>query len=144
MSNSRDYYMLIYNQFYREKYDVVFKLEHRKDTEGDTLILNIRKEEDTTDINFLVKYINFKRDAFLCVYKMHIATLDEYLSLNSNWKQTTVKVYLHIIIDYICFSSTVDPIDFEKYLISKFKLNLSQIEGQVNLAPDALNYKKQY
>ena len=45
--------------------------------------------------------------------------LDEYLSLNSNWKQTTYKVYLHIIISYICFSPTVDSKDFEKYFKKK-------------------------
>ena len=66
--------------------------------------------------------------------------LDEYLNLNSNWKQITVNAYLYIIIHYICFSPTVDPIDFEKYLISKFKLNLSKIEGQVNQTPNSLKY----
>ena len=89
-------------------------------------------EEDTTDLDFLVKYTKCKRNTKL-LYKMHIPMFDEYLSLNSNWRQTTVKAYLHIIIDYICFSPTFDLMDFEKYLISKFKLNLSQIEGQVNL-----------
>ena len=96
-------------------------------------------EEDTTNLDFLVQYTKCKRDAKL-LYKIHIAILDEYLSLNSNWRQATVKAYLHIIIDYICFSPTVDPMDFEKYLISKFKLNLSQIEGQVNLTSNGLKY----
>ena len=30
--------------------------------------------------------------------------------------------------------------DFEKYLINKFKLNLSKKEGQVNLTLNALKY----
>ena len=71
---------------------------------------------------------------------MHIAMFDEYLSSNSNWKQTIVKTYLHIIIDYIYYSPIIDPMDFEKYLINKFKLNLSQIEGQLNLTPNVLKY----
>ena len=62
-------------------------------------------EEDTTILDFLAKYIKCKRDA-KHLYKMHIAMLDEYLNLNSNWKQTTVKAYLIIIIDYIFFSNS--------------------------------------
>ena len=83
MFNYRNYYFLIYYRFYRGKYDVVLKLEHRKDTEYDTLSSNIRIEENTTDLDCLVKYTKCKRDAKL-LYKMHIAMLDEYLSLNSN------------------------------------------------------------
>ena len=52
MSNSRDYYLLIYNRFYRGKYDIVLKLMQRKDNEDDTLNSNKLTEEDKTNLDF--------------------------------------------------------------------------------------------
>ena len=64
-------------------------------------------EENKANLDFLIENTKLKRDARL-LHSMLFAMLDEYINSNFNWRQTTFKTYLHIIIDYIGFSPIVD------------------------------------
>ena len=103
------------------------------------MTVNQKSQKDNTIYSLFKGILKNKREAknLRRIYEEMFEIFADKMRHN---KDSTIKFYAHIICQFIIYSPSVDPNDFEEFIMFKFKLNQKSGILKSRLKGNAQNY----